>query len=252
MVVHAPCSATTRNESDLQACLCPFMPTKIMATRRSYDDFCAAAHALDIVGERWALLIVRELLLGPRRFTDLRAGLVSISPNVLTQRLGELEAAGVIERRRLGPPAGVWIYALTAWGQELEPILLRLAHWGVSSPAFARGRPISSDSLMLSLKAMFYSPKASGVAVRIQFLIDGEPYWAGIDAGGVTALRGRADKPVDATVEAGTPVLLQLAYGGADPEAMAGEGVLRYSGSLGALRNFFSAFRLPDPITLQR
>jgi len=218
-----------------------------MATKRSYDDFCAAAHALDIVGERWALLIVRELLLGPRRFSDLRAGLGSISPNVLTQRLGELEAAGVLERRRLGPPSGVWIYALTAWGQELEPIILNLAQWGVRSPAFARGRPISPDSLMLSLKAMFHAPKTQGAGVRIQLLIDGEPYWAGIDRHGLTAVRGLADGPVDASVEAGTPALLRLAYGGADPEALAHEGALRCNGSVEALRCFFSAFRLPEP-----
>ena len=215
-----------------------------MATKRSYDDYCAAAHALDIVGERWALLIVRELLLGPRRFSDLRAGLVSISPNVLTQRLGELEAAGVVERRKLGAPASVSVYALTAWGHELEPILLRIAYWGVRSPAFARGKPISPDSLMLSLKAMFHEPQAA--AVRIEFFIDGEPYWAGIDASGITAMRGEAQQPVDATVEAGTPILLKLAYGGADPEALAREGMLRYSGDLQALRRFFSAFRLPD------
>ncbi|MYN14652.1 transcriptional regulator [Pusillimonas sp. TS35] len=219
-----------------------------MATKRSYDDFCAAAHALDIVGERWALLIVRELLLGPRRFSDLRAGLVSISPNVLTQRLGELESAGVIERRKLGPPAGVWIYALTPWGQELEPILLRLAHWGVRSPAFARGKPISGDSLLLSFKAMYHAPPAGGSPVHIQLLIDGQAYWASIDADGITALRGHAGSPVDATVEAGTPVLLRLAYGGADPQAMAMQGALRYTGSLNALRRFFSAFRLPEQI----
>src|SRR5688572_32605339 len=78
-------------------------------SRRSYDDACGAAHALDLVGERWALLVVRELLLGPRRFTDLRAGLPGISPNVLTQRLEDLEAAGVVLRRRLPPPAATWV-----------------------------------------------------------------------------------------------------------------------------------------------
>src|SRR5688572_21078405 len=97
---------------------------------RSYEDGCAAAHALDIVGERWALLVVRELLLGPKRFTDLRTGLPGISPNVLASRLGELERTAVVRRRRLMPPAGSWVYELTPWGRELEPIILGLGHWG--------------------------------------------------------------------------------------------------------------------------
>src|SRR6266516_1629899 len=95
-------------------------------TKRSYDDGCAAAHALDLVGERWALLIVRELVLGPKRFTDLRAGLPSISPNVLTQRLSELEQAAIVRRRKLAPPAGAWVYELTKWGLELEPVVIAL------------------------------------------------------------------------------------------------------------------------------
>ena len=101
---------------------------------RSYEDGCAAAHALDLIGERWALLVVRELLLGPKRFTDLRAGLPGISPNVLSQRLDELERVGVVRRRRLLPPAASWVYDLTPWGQELEPIILQLGRWGARSP----------------------------------------------------------------------------------------------------------------------
>src|SRR5215204_4140654 len=90
-----------------------------MATMRTYDDGCAAAHALDLIGERWALLVVRELLLGPKRFTDLRAGLPNASPNVLAQRLRELEAAGIVRRRKLPPPAASRVYELTEWGQDL-------------------------------------------------------------------------------------------------------------------------------------
>src|SRR6187455_2871344 len=97
---------------------------------RTYDDGCGIAHALDLIGERWALLVVRELLLGPRRFTDLRAGLPAASPNVLSQRLDELEEVGVLEKRTLPPPAGSTVYELTAWGRELEPVILALARWG--------------------------------------------------------------------------------------------------------------------------
>jgi DNA-binding HxlR family transcriptional regulator len=88
--------------------------------RRKYEDGCAIAQALDVIGERWALLVVRELVLGPKRFTDLLAGLHGASSDVLTQRLRDLSEAGVVRRRRLGPPTGAWVYELTEWGAELE------------------------------------------------------------------------------------------------------------------------------------
>ena len=111
-----------------------------MATMRTYGDGCGIAHALDLVGERWALLVVRELLLGPKRFTDLRDGLPNASPNVLAQRLRELEQAGIVRRRKLPPPAGSWIYELTDWGRELKPIVLSLGTWALRSPSFPERR----------------------------------------------------------------------------------------------------------------
>src|SRR4051795_6863651 len=101
----------------------------LTASRRSYEDACAAAHALDLVGERWALLVMRELMLGPKRFSDLRANLPGISANVLTQRLEGLESAGVLVRRRLPPPAGSQVYELTDWGYESAPIFQALGRW---------------------------------------------------------------------------------------------------------------------------
>src|SRR3954451_15886148 len=97
-----------------------------MSTRRKYDQGCGSAHALDLVGDRWALLVVRDLVLGPKRFTDLREGLPGIGPNVLSQRLKELEDAGVLTRRLLPPPAGSTVYELTEWGHELDDIVIRL------------------------------------------------------------------------------------------------------------------------------
>src|SRR5215204_5234320 len=104
---------------------------KITKTRknqetRRYDDACAAAHGMDLIGDRWAMPVIRELLLGPRRFSDLKTGLNGISANVLTQRLEGLEAAGVIVRRRLPPPASVQVYELTAWGYEAAPVFQAL------------------------------------------------------------------------------------------------------------------------------
>src|SRR3954464_3984245 len=108
---------------------------KLTHARRSYVDGCAGAHALNVVGERWALLVVRELLLGPKRFTDLRAALPGLSSNILTQRLLDLEGAAVLRRRRLAPPAAASVYELTDWGRELETVIVELGRWGARSPA---------------------------------------------------------------------------------------------------------------------
>src|SRR5215213_9306542 len=136
-------------------------PKRPTPKRCSYDDGCAAAHALDLIGERWALLVVRELLLGPKRFTDLRAGLPNASPNVLSQRLRELEQAGVVERRKLPPPAASSVYELTAWGHELKPILLAAGTWALRSPSFSFDAPVGTDSVILGL-ATFFAPEAAG------------------------------------------------------------------------------------------
>ena len=140
-----------------------------MATKRTYCEACAAAHALDLVGERWALLVVRELLLGPKRFTDLRAGLPGVSPNVLAQRLRELEEAAVVRRRKLPPPAASRVYELTEWGMELEPVIVSLGRWGARSPLRPQDAGMSVDSLILSFRAMFDARAADGR----------EPYIAG-------------------------------------------------------------------------
>src|SRR4051795_12838765 len=105
-----------------------------MPTTRTYGDACPIARALDAVGERWALLVVRELLLGPQRFADLRRALPGASSNLLADRLRELESRGVIARRKLPPPAASQVYELTDWGGELEPIVLALGGWGLRVP----------------------------------------------------------------------------------------------------------------------
>src|SRR3954452_22182458 len=130
-----------------------------MTGKRTYGDGCGIAHGLDLVGERWALLVVRELLLGPKRFTDLRSGLPNASPNVLSQRLRELEDAGVVQRRRLAPPPGSSVYALPAGRPEggggREPIVMALGGWAIQSPAFPPGDPLGEDSAILALRTLF-------------------------------------------------------------------------------------------------
>src|ERR671911_771847 len=134
-----------------------------MSRVRPHKDGCAAAHTLDLVGERWALLVVRELMVGPKRFTDLRAGIPDISPNVLGQRLRELEESGIVRRRKPPPPAAARVYELTEWGQELEPAVLALGRWATSSPVFPRDAGMGSDSMVLAIKSAFDREAAAGL-----------------------------------------------------------------------------------------
>ena len=126
-----------------------------VTAKRWYDDACGTAHALELVGERWSLLIVRELMFGPRRFGEIRAALAGISANVLTQRLGGLETAGVLRREKLPPPAAVQVYRLTEWGYEAEGAIQALGRWAARSPDHDPTLPISPASIMLSFRTMF-------------------------------------------------------------------------------------------------
>ncbi|MFG1919150.1 winged helix-turn-helix transcriptional regulator [Micromonospora sp. NPDC048898] len=123
-----------------------------MPTSRSYGDACGIARALDVVGERWALLVVRELLLGPQRFSDLRRALPAVSSNMLTDRLRELEGHGVVRQRRLPPPAASMVYDLTESGRELEPIVLALGGWGIRVPLPPAPTHLSATSVLLFLR----------------------------------------------------------------------------------------------------
>src|SRR5687767_9890338 len=145
--------------------------------KRRYDDACAAAHGMDLIGERWSMPLIRELLLGPRRFSDLRASLPAISANVLTQRLEGLEAAGVLVRRKLPPPASVQVYELTPWGYDTAPIFQVLGRWAVRSPRHDPTRPFSSVSLMLSLRTMLSADASRDLEARIQLHMNGEHFF---------------------------------------------------------------------------
>jgi DNA-binding HxlR family transcriptional regulator len=123
-----------------------------MPTSRSYGDVCPIGRALDVIGERWALLVVRELLFGPQRFSDLRQALPGASSNMLTDRLRELKSHGVVRRRRLPPPAASSVYELTERGRELEPVLDALGAWGRAEQPPANGS-LSPTSVLLFLRA---------------------------------------------------------------------------------------------------
>ena len=217
-----------------------------MATRRTYCDGCAAAHALDLVGERWALLVVRELLLGPKRFTDLRAGLPGVSPNVLADRLRELERAGVVRRRKLPPPAASRVYELTDWGMELEPVIIGLGRWGARSPSRPREAEIGVDSIILALRTMFDAGAADGLRASFELHVGEEHFRAVVDDGRFEVVRGGAERP-EATIEADPTTLAALVFSGREVAEALRSGDLKIEGDESAVERFLSLFSLPEP-----
>ena len=220
-----------------------------MAKGRTYDDGCAAAHALDLVGERWALLAVRELVLGPKRFTDLRAGLPGVSPNVLAQRLRELEGVGVVRRRRLPPPAASKVYELTEWGKELEPVLIQLGRWGARSPSKPYDAALGVDSLILSFRTMFDSRRANGLSCTYELRFGEDVFRAAIEGGRLEVVRGSANQP-DAIIETDSNTLAGLIYGDKSLEEALRSGEIEIKGDESAVECFLTLFPLPEPAPL--
>jgi len=217
-----------------------------MATTRTYDDGCAAAHALDLVGERWALLVVRELLLGPKRFTDLKSGLPHASSNVLAQRLRDLEAAGVVRRGKLPPPAASKIYELTEWGRDLEPVIIALGRWGVRSPTKPPDAELGVDSLILSFRTMFDPDRAEGLDASYELRLGEDRFRAEITEGRLEIERGNAEQP-DATVEADAGTLSALIYDDLELDDTLSSGDLRIKGDRTVVERFLALFPLPEP-----
>jgi DNA-binding HxlR family transcriptional regulator len=218
-----------------------------MQGNRSYADGCGAARALDIVGERWALLVVRELLLGPKRFTDLRAGLPGISPNVLSQRLDHLERFAVVRRRKLAPPASSWVYELTDWGRELEQAIITLGRWGARSPFLdPEAAHLSVDSIVLSLRTMFDAATAKGVTGSYELRFGEEHFRAEVTDGQFEIVRGEAGQP-DAIIATDPETLAALVYEDLDLAEAVRAGDAAVTGDAAALRQFFTLFTLPAP-----
>src|SRR5690349_22075996 len=136
-------------------------------TKRSYEDACGLAHALDLIGERWAMLVLRELAYGPRRFSGLKRDLTGISANVLTQRLTELEARGLVRKTKLPPPASVQVYEATEWGLEAVPVIASLGRWAARSPLHDPTLPMSHVSLLMSMQTLISPERAKGLSARI-------------------------------------------------------------------------------------
>ena len=216
-----------------------------MVTMRTYCDGCAAAHALDLIGERWALLVVRELVLGPKRFTDLRAGLPNASPNVLAQRLRELEGAGVVRRRKLPPPAASRVYELTDWGMELEPIIIGLGRWGARSPSRPRDAGLGVDSLILSFRTMFDPWAAEGVDASYELRLGEDRFRAVVADGRFEVERGSVEGP-DVVIEGDPGELAALVYEGRRLDEALRSGEIRVEGDKSAVERFLRLFPLPE------
>ena len=212
---------------------------------RWYDDACGTAFALELVGERWSLLIVRELMFGGRRFSDLRGGLPGISAKVLTERLEGLEAAGIVRRRQLPPPAAVQVYELTEWGYSAETAIKELGRWAATSPGHDPTLPLSAASLMLSFRTMFDGTRAGNLKAKGAIRIGNERFFVKVSKGRLKAERGEIEDP-DFTVSASVAMpIAGLVYGKAPPEELPG---LEVSGDAASLAGYVACFHLPEKI----
>jgi DNA-binding HxlR family transcriptional regulator len=213
----------------------------VMADGRTYGDSCGIARALDLIGERWALLVTRELLLGPKRFTDLRAGLPNLSPDVLAQRLRGLEREGIIARRTLPAPAASKIYELTARGHELEPVLLALGRWGSQAPIAAGSAELGVDALAIALKTMFDPVAAGDTDARYQLRLGDQPFALQVTGGRLELARGLATAP-EVTIETDPATLAGLLWHGRRLQDALQAGALTLSGRRTAVLRFLRFF----------
>jgi DNA-binding HxlR family transcriptional regulator len=218
-----------------------------MSTKRSYGEACRFAYALDVVGERWALLVVRELLLGPKRFTDLRAGLPHASSNILSERLRDLEHGGVIQRRKLPPPAASSVYELTEWGRELEPIVTKLGAWGARSPMPPDSQEIGPDSVILALRSLFDAEAASDLTATYGLRIGEDRFRVEITDGEIDLRRGAPKDPAAAIAVADAPTFGAVVAGQLSLDEAISSGAAQVEGSKQAAKRFLRLFPMPEP-----
>lgn len=213
-------------------------------SRRRYDDACGTAHALDLIGERWALLVMRELMLGPKRFSDIRADLPGISANVLTQRLEGLEQAGIVVRSKLPPPASGQVYELTEWGYQSKPVMGALGRWATRSPGHDPSLHFSPVSLILSFQAMGQPGLPKDIDASIAFRLGRESYRVQVKDGAIDAARGDAEG-ADLVFTGEPRTIAAAVYGGVPLAALEAEGALAIEGDRALAERFVALFPLP-------
>jgi len=212
--------------------------------KKRFDDACGLAHAMELLGERWAMLVLRELAYGPRRFSELKADLQGISANVLTQRLTELESRGLVRKMKLPPPASVQVYEATPWGLEVIPTIASLGRWAARSPLHNPALRMSHVSVIMSLQTLISPERAEGLDARIGFRLD--------DASYVTTVRdGRLDvsrvdpEDCDVTFTGAPTAIAGVIHGGAPFET------IKIEGDMDLARRFVTLFPLPDKVEIR-
>jgi DNA-binding HxlR family transcriptional regulator len=209
--------------------------------KRRYDDACGLAHAMELLGERWAMLVLRELAYGPRRFSELKVDLQGISANVLTQRLTELEARGLVKKIKLPPPASVQVYQATEWGLEAVPVIASLGKWAARSPRHDPTLPMSHVSVIMSLQTLISPKLAEGLNARIGFRLGDADYVTTLHDGRLDVERGEVtDCEVIFT---GTPTALAAVIHGGAPFEM-----IRVEGDMELAKRFVKLFPLPPKV----
>jgi len=206
--------------------------------KKRYDDACGLAHALDLIGERWALLVLREMMYGPRRFSELKVDLPGISANVLTQRLTELERRGLVRKVRLPPPASVQVYEATTWGLEAAPVIGQIGKWATRSPRHDPTLPLSHVSVMMSLQTMLDPALADDLSARLGFRLGEASYVATLHHGRLDVER-REVADCDVTFTAMPADLAAVIYGAEPLESIGVEGDITLA------RRFVTLFPLP-------
>ena len=209
---------------------------------RWYGDACGTAFGLELLGERWSLLIVRELMFGPRRFTDIRATLPGISAKVLTERLAGLEASGVVRRSTAPEPTPAQLYGLTEWGYAAEPIIQEIGRWAAASPLHDPTLPLSPASFMLSLRTMLDTEASRDMDAVVIFAIGTARFTARLAHGALPVERGETAAPDLHFAAPAAPSLAALFYGEVSPEAAG----VRVTGNEDAVQGFVGLFNLPD------
>ena len=213
-----------------------------MSARR-YEDACGIARSLDVIGERWALLVVRELVFGPKRFTDLRAGLRGISQNVLSQRLRDLEGAGVVRRTLLGPPASTQAYELTPHGRALEPVLVAMSRWGALTPA-APDSEMSNDAFALALKALYAPAGRDDFRGRVRLRLVRDAFDVTIDGERIDVARASGDDP-DLVIDGSEAMLRAVMFGRRSLDDAIRTGDVGVTGDRAQAKAFLKRFALP-------
>lgn len=217
--------------------------------KRSYNQYCAVARGLDVIGDRWTLLLVRELLLGPKRYGDLLAASPGIGTNLLADRLREMEIQGLVERVTLPPPAGSTVYRLTGAGAELETIVRAVGCWGARFMGPRRpDEHLSPGAYFVAIRERFRPERAASLREVYEFQVDGRVFEVRVDEGTCTTSEGSANRPA-AVFTMSAEALNQLFLGHLTAAQAIADGSVQVAGDAGALARFQEVFPPPVPAT---